>query len=378
MATPRFLRTLLIALCMTAQLAAQSTTDPRQALDELGQTEGAELWGRLLELSDDVGVATVAEAIIGNDEVSPPMRLGARWVRNRAADNGWPAETVQVLEHLYRKSGLFGSRSPGAFGAMTTVPAVVDGVERMPPRIEILEGEKVGDALMLLAALHDPSPDNAGSVLTHLDPLFEPLGSDPSAEWRGNDSMFASKYALIGMHQLINRQRDAVLDYVIMRELEDVPQVYGQYNDMCLSYIAYHRVAVDAMIPRLIMWAETGEGPVTKIAARQALAVIKGDLNPWANSKRLRRARAFPKAFKYLRPNYDGDDVETIIKELKGLRNSPVIGGGVGLYNPGSLQDSDDTDTSERRPDTSRPEGRIEAADVLPTRNPTESESEGQ
>jgi len=81
MVAHRFLMTLLIAFCAAAPLAAETITDPRQALEELGQTRGPALWKRLVELAADARVVAAAEVIFGNDELPPPMRLGARWVR---------------------------------------------------------------------------------------------------------------------------------------------------------------------------------------------------------------------------------------------------------------------------------------------------------
>jgi len=269
-AVGRSLATLLLALCATTtMLAVESVPDAPRALWNLGRTQGPALWERLVELAVDAEVVAAAEEIVGDAELPPAMRLGARWVRHRSADDAWPAETVRVLRYLLRSSGVFRPLNRGSAAPSRAFPR---GMDRLPPGVPDLARPEAGDALMLLVALHDPSPENEKPVLTHLDPIFEPFGADPEQGWLERDSMFAPKYALIGLHQLINRPRDAVLDRVILAELADVPQRYDEmYRDMCLSYLAHHRVALDEMIPWLLAWANQEEGLVPRSMAYQAL-----------------------------------------------------------------------------------------------------------
>jgi len=90
-------------------------------------------------------------------------------------------------------------------------------------------------------------------------------------------SQYAPTFSLIGLYQLINQTRDTVLDYVIMGEINDVHQRYPEYQEMCLSYIVYHHVQVDVMIPRIVAWAEQGGGLVSRVTAYESLAVFGGD-----------------------------------------------------------------------------------------------------
>jgi len=311
MVAHRFLMTLLIALCATAPLTAESITDPRQALAELGETQGPALWERLVELAADQEVVTAAEAIVGDDERPPAMRLGARWVRHRAADDTWPSETVQALEYLLDESGMFSS-STGLTNPRAPHRGFLNGFDKLPPSIADLEGSVAGDALMLLAALHDPSPENEASALTNLDPILKPFTSEYPYERKYN-STYPASYASIVIHQLVNRQRDAVLDYVIMRELGDVPRYYhDMYQDMCLSYIVYHRVQMETMVPRLVAWAEHGGGLVSMGRAYDALALIGGD-------------RAFESLFAGIRSEDEDRAIEAIGAMRYAREVSPAI-----------------------------------------------------